>query len=212
MKYFYFLLCGLVALLGLYSLAGVAFFKWSAYQTTHPKAGFQVIKSGTNEITIVDFTNYRCGYCKGMHDIIKQARALEKNIRYIPRPILVSQKPDVDEALKQKPAALEKLVIAAGIQGKFEDMHNMFMEYPEAIIPETLIEETANLYGIDYAKMVEDSQGEQVQKYLDDNMRDMMGYNIAKLPSYIINKNVYSVSDTVPTLQHLLTAIENETK
>ena len=214
MKYFYFFLWGIVVLFGFYSLTGIAFFKWSAYQTTHPKAAFQIIDNGNNEITIVDFTNYRCGYCKQMHSTVKETLSLQKNIRYVPRPILFgdNQLSNEDNPQIQKPYPLEQLVMAAGIQGKFEEMHNMFMEYPDGSIPEELIKETANLYGIDYDKMVEDAQSERVQKYLDDNISDMLGYKIQTIPSYIINGTTYTISDTLPTLQNILSAVEAEKK
>jgi len=189
MKYFYFILCGLVILAALYSATGVAFFKWNQYKVEHPKANFQIINNGSNEITIVDFTNYRCGYCKGMQDTIKEALSLQKNIRYVPRPVLLGINPEAEKI--QEPAELAKLAMAAGMQGKFEAMHTMFMEYPDAIIPEDLIKETAELYGIDYAKMVEDSQSETVKKYLDNNIKDMVGFGIETIPSYIINKDIY---------------------
>ena len=145
-----------------------------------------------------------------MHKTIQETRTLQKNIRYIPRPILFDIPKDAKPEDIQRPAALERLVIAAGLQGKFEEMHNSFMEYPKNIIPEDIIIETANLYGIDYAKMVEDSKGDKVQELLDNNMKDMMRYNIPSLPSYIINKNIYVVGDKMPNLTEFLTMIENE--
>ena len=212
MRYFYFFLVGLVTLAALYSLTGISVLKWSTYQVQNPKAEFLILNSGTNDITIVDFTNYRCRFCKQMHSTIKEARALQKNIRYVPRPILFGIAEDAKPEDIQRPAMLEKLVIAAGLQGKFEEMHNSFMEYPKDVIPQDFIEETANLYGIDYAKMVEDSEGDEVQNILKDNMKDMMGYRIPSLPSYIINKNIYVVGDTMPSLTEFLTMIENEKK
>lgn len=212
MKYFYFFLVGLLTLAALYSVTGIAVLKWSTHKVEHPKAEFLILNSGTNDITLVDFTNYRCNFCKDMHKTIKEARALQKNIRYVPRPILFDIPKDAKPEDIQRPAALERLVIAAGLQGKFEEMHNSFMEYPNNIIPEDIIIETANLYGIDYAKMVEDSKGDKVQEILDNNMKDMMGYNIPYLPSYIINKNIYVIGDKMPNLTDFLTMIENEKK
>lgn len=210
MKYFHILLCSMVALFALYNLAGIIFFKWSAYQTTHPKAHFQVIDNGTNDITIVDFTNYRCGYCKQMHATITELLSLQKNIRYVPRPILFGNNPESEDFVQQKPYPLEQLVMAAGLQNKFKEMHTMFMEYPDGVIPEDLIKETAELYGINYDQMVKDAGGKKVKKYLEDNADDMLGYKIQSIPSYIINGNIYRVGDTLPTLQQMLSATENE--
>ncbi len=210
MKYFYFLLVGLLTLVALYFSYGIVFLKWQYYQVEHPKANFQIIDNEQNNLTIVDFTNYRCGYCKSMHTVVGEALKLNKNVRYIPRPILFPLDPKA--TIKQEPVELERLVIAAGMQGKFQEMHNSFMEYPDGIIPEELIKETAELYNIDYERMIKDSQGEEVQKYLDDNMDDMLGLNIQSIPSYIIGKNIYVVKEGLPSLKDFLTMIANEEK
>ena len=39
--------------------------------------------------------------------------------------------------------------MAAGLQGKFKEMHEAILEYPEMSVPDSFIEETAALYGID---------------------------------------------------------------
>jgi protein-disulfide isomerase len=210
MKYLYIALWVVVGLFGLYSVTGILFLKWSTYQVENPKAAFQIIENDRHEITIVDFTNYRCGYCKQMHSTINELLSLQKNIRYIPRPILFGTNPEKEDFQEQKPFPLEQLVMAAGLQGKFFEMHNIFMEYPDGIIPEDLIKETAELYGIDYDQMLIDAQSEKVKKYLDDNMTDMVGYKIQIMPSYIINGNIYRAGDTLPTLQQLLSIIEAE--
>lgn len=210
MKYFYYFLAFLITLATLYSVAGIGYFKWLYYKTENPKAGFQVLDNNLNEITIVDFTNYRCGFCKAMHPIIKEAMGLEKNIRYIPRPILFKDIPEEEE--KQEPVELEKLVMAAGMQGKFKEMHNFFMEHPNGIIPEEEIKETAELYDINYDQLVKDSQSKQVQEYLENNLNDMLATTIETMPSYIVGKNIYIISEKLPTLQEFLTMVINEKK
>jgi|GEM_PF-1535668 len=208
MKYFYFFLTGLVALAALYSLAGIAVLKWDNYKAEHPKAEFLVMDHGTNTLTITDFTNYTCGYCKEMHSVIKETLSLQKNIRYISRPILLEL--NIPEDQRQKPVALEKLALAAGLQNKFQEMHDMFMEYPKNLIPEELLQETAELYGINYQKMVEDAKSDKIQKYLDNNFDNMISIKVESIPSYVVNNNIYTVGNTRPDLKTFLSMIENE--
>lgn len=210
MKYIYFLFVGLLALATLYSISGIVFLKWQYYKAEHPKAAFQIIDNENNAFTIIDFTNYRCGFCKKVHPTIDEVLKLNKNVRYIPRPILFPYDPDAE--IKQEPNDLEKLVMAAGMQGKFKEIHDSFMEYPEGIIPEDFIKETAELYNIDYKKMVEDSQGPKVLKYLEDNSNALIGLNVPSIPSYVVGKNIYVVKDSVPSLKDFLTMLENEKK
>ena len=216
MKYFYFLLVGLVVLAGLYTLTGIVVVKWSQYEATHPQGKFQIIEGENSKITIVDFTSYQCGYCKSMHKTINEALELHKDVTYIPRPILLKQpskeelEDGQDEIPQQQPAPLEKLVIAAGLQGKFQEMHALFMEYPQAIIPEDLIKESAELYGVDYDLMVKDSEDEKVQEILDNNIKDMLNYGVKTIPSYIVGNKIYAVGKDLPDLQKFLAIIDQE--
>lgn len=208
MKYFYLLLTVLLILGAAYSLFGIAYIKWSYYQAKNPRADFLIIENNENNLTIVDFVNYRCGYCKKMHPIVEEALDLHKDVRYIVRPILFDINPDAE--IKQEPAPLGNLAIAAGFQGKFKEMHDMFMDYPDGIIPEETIKETAELYGLNYEQLIKDSNGEDVKSILDDNIKDMLGMNIQSIPSYIIHKNIYPVNDQLPDLKKFLTMINNE--
>lgn len=207
MKYFYFLLVGIVSLAALYTVFGISYFKWINYQVHNPKAEFLIIENKNNNLSIVEFTNYACGYCKEMSPLINEALTLHQDVQYIPRPILFTADPDAKE--KQEPAALEKLVMAAGMQGRFKEMHDAFMEHPKGIIPEETIKETANLYGIDYDKMVKDAQGKEVEKYLKDNISDMFGMNIQVIPSYMIGEKIFIIKEKLPSLQEFMAVIEN---
>ncbi len=218
MKYFYFLLVGLVALAGLYTLTGITIVKWSQYEVTHPQGKFQITKGENSKITIVDFTSYRCGYCKSMHKTINEALELHKDVTYITRPILLGQPPKKDqedqeeqnEKPQQQPASLEKLAIAAGLQGKFKEIHGLFMEYPQRIVPEELIKESAELYGVDYDLMVKDSESEKVKEILDNNIDDMINYGVKTIPSYIVGNKIYAIGKDLPDLQKFLAIIDQE--
>lgn len=211
MKYFYYFLVGVLSLAALYNIFGIVYFKWSYFQLENPKENFMIIDSKENNLTIVDFTNYQCKFCRGMHKTISESLELNKDIRYIIRPILLTT--DATETDNtNKTIELERLAIAAGFQGKFKEFHDAFMEYPQIIIPEDFTKETADLYGVDYDRLIQDSQSQKTQKILIDNMDDMLGMNVKTIPSYIINKTIYAVGDTLPSLTNFMTMITNERK
>lgn len=210
MKYLHLPVAALIILGLIYSLLGIGYFKWAYYQVENPKADFLTIERQDNNLTIIEFTNYSCDYCKKIHPAIEQAVKLHKDVSYVIRPVLLPAA--LEAAIKQEPAALEKLAMAAGMQGYFKEMHDSFMGYPDSIIPEEFIKETAVLYGIDYEKMVQDSKSKQVEKYLNDNVTDMLGINIQSIPSYVVGKKTYIINDNVPELTNFLTMLTNEKK
>ncbi len=195
MRYLYYFSALLVVVAGLYNLSGIVYLKWIYFQIENPKATFQKVQDGNQ--TLVTFTNYSCGNCKKMK-MVDENLDVFSNIAYVVRPILL---PTNEERAKAQPIALEKLSVAAGLQGKFVEMHNFFISYPAAIIPEDIIRETAELYGVDYAQLTQDAQGEKVAEYLSDNIRDLRLLNIQTIPNYVVGKNIYTVRGAVPSLQ-----------
>ncbi len=199
MSIFYRIIIVLLILAAGYSLFGIGHFKWMYYKLDHPKAEFLISGDENATTTLVEFISYDCGYCKELHPVIQELLSIRKDIRYITRPVLFEGVPSTD---------LSKTVIAAGLQGKFKEIHDSFLEYPEKEIPDSFIKETAELYGIDYDKMMEDSQGKKVKKILADNMSAFDHANIPSVPSFTINGQIYVVNDEkIPTLKQLLEII-----
>ena len=207
MKYLFYLLSGLLTLGFIYTLIGVGNFYKVNHDIKNPKAAFQVLEGSNKNLKLVDFTNYRCGGCKKMYPILQEMREIQKDVTYLPRLISLPQSPD---APVQKPTSLESLALAAGLQGRFEEFHGAFMEYPTFPIPESVISETANLYGVNYAQLVKDAQSPKVTKLLENNINDMKALSIPSIPSYILGRNIYSVGAELPNLKDILTIIAEE--
>jgi protein-disulfide isomerase len=157
---------------------------------------------------LVDFTNYGCAGCKKLHSTLDELRELRGDISYIVRPIRLPTNPQAD--IIQSPAPLENLAMAAGLQDKYEEFHAQFMQYPETIIPEEIIEQNAMLYGVDYEQLVKDANGARVQTLLANNNKDMNALSIRTIPSYIIGKNIYSIGEDLPDLKDMLNIIPLE--
>ena len=210
MKYLYYFCAGLLGLAFVYCLFGIGNFSWAYYNVQNPKAEFQTYQVDKSKLTLVDFTNYRCGGCKKMFPILMEMRELHPDVTYISRPIILPENPKAPN--KQQPVPLENLAIAAGLQGFFKEFHQVFMEYPETLIPEAVLQETANLYGIDYDRLIIDAKGDQVRHILEDNNKDMNALSIRSIPSYILGKNIYSVGQDLPNLKNILDIIAENKK
>jgi protein-disulfide isomerase len=161
---------------------------------TNPKATFQVAGDLDSNYTVVNYTSYGCVMCKEMHKITSEALKIRDDVRFVARPILLGN----DKADK-----LVKLALAAGLQGKFWEIHNALMEYPEFEIPDLFVEETSLLYGLNYNKMLEDAEGAEVAKIAKDNLRSMRRVGVDYMPSFVINRNVVHVNQK-PELRDFL--------
>ena len=208
MKYFYYFLALIIALAGLYTLFGIGTFAHAYYKVKNPSADFQVFEPANDKgssLKIIDFTNYKCGGCKRQFPLLMELRELHPDVTYIPRPITLPAIPDAPDT--QEPAPLVNLVIAAGLQDRFTEFHTAFMEYPEAVIPPNVIEETAQLYGVDYTQLVKDAKSKKVQRILENNNKDMNRLSIVSIPSYILDNHIYIVGQDLPDLPKLLNMV-----
>ncbi len=189
------LICG-------YAIFGITHFKIVYHQAENPKQEFFVSGDVNSNKTLVEYTSYACGICKKSYKPFNDFLDIRKDFRHVVRPILLG-----DENADR----LVKLAIAAGLQGKFWEIHTAFMEYPEVEIPDEFIEETSLLYGLNYGRMLEDVNSREVNKIAMDNIKTMTGVAARMLPSYVVNHNVIEVMKW-PSTTEILQKVQDAEK
>lgn len=210
MSIFYRIIIVLLIIAAGYSLVGIGHFKWMYHRVNNPSADFQVSGNEQASLTLVEFLNYNCGYCKQLHPSVKELLSIRKDIRYIARPISFTVFYDEDGEEQEMDDKVTKMVIAAGLQGKFQEMHDAVLEHPDIELPEGFIEETANLYGLDYDQLVKDSEGKKVQKIIKENLKAFNHTGLYSVPSFMIDDEFYIITDeNLPDLKQLLTMVKN---
>lgn len=203
MKIFYRIILILLAIAAAYSLYGIIHFKWMYHRVDNPKAEFFVSGNPNGSVTVVEFINYGCIHCKNLHPVMKEALSVRKDVRYVVRPIAYG------EGFTDR---LTRIVIAAGLQGKFWDLHDAFLEHPEPDIPDDFIEETALLYGLDYEQLMNDADGKKVRKLADNNYAVLEHVGIYSIPSFVVGQKIYRIEETIPTLKNILSMITEAEK
>ena len=208
MSIFYRIIIILLLIAAGYSLFGIGHFHWLHYKTHHPRydftlrAGVQDADNPTKPINFTEFVGYKCEYCKAIHPTISEALKIRKDVRYVVRPI------EFDD--DQQPSAA-RLAIAAGLQGKFWEFHEAFLEKPDADISSDFVEEIAMLYGIDHDRLLTDANSKKVEKMVKSNLSAMMDVGIYSVPSFMINKKIYSITgDNKPDLKQMLELLASE--
>ncbi|MEM9469292.1 MAG: thioredoxin domain-containing protein [Pseudomonadota bacterium] len=194
----------LIGGLALYALIGIFLFKNIYADIQNPRAAFQVkppIEATTNPVTVIKFLDYTCPYCKEVHPTIEELLQIRKDVRYIAIPIAL---------FGEASEPILKRVLAAGLQGKFWEMHRAVLEYPETNIPLSFFEETAELYGLNLNKFKEDIESKEVAKIMQDNLELMVNAGISSTPTFMINKTIYYPREALPTLVDLIQILENE--
>ncbi len=186
----------LVILASGYSLFGIGHFKWMYNKVENPSAEFLTLQNKSAPIKMVEFINYGCGFCKELHPTIQELLSVRKDIEYVVRPIAFGEGITND---------LTHIALAAGLQDRFWEFNNAFLEYPEDDIPDDFIIETANLYGVDYAQLIKDSKSRKVKELAQENDNALGHAGLGSVPSFMINRNFYYVDERgVPDLKTML--------
>jgi protein-disulfide isomerase len=121
------------------------------------------------DITVVEFFDYNCGYCKrGLHDVVK----------------LVETDPKVRVVFKELPILSKgseeasRVALAAGKQGKYWDMHKAMLE-TKGQMNEAAALQIATKLGLDIPKLKQDMASPEIEAEIkkSEALAKKMGVN-----------------------------------
>ena len=129
------------------------------------------------DITIVEFFDYNCGYCKKALQDIQTLLKEDNNIKVVFKdmPILTPS---------SKMASLWAL--AAHKQGKYFEYHVAIMEHSGNKSEDSLIKLAQNV-GLDVEKLKRDAKDPALEKILQENLNLSRELGIRGTPAFIIN-------------------------
>jgi protein-disulfide isomerase len=138
---------------------------------TSPTAG-----NPKGDVTIVEFFDYNCGYCKkAVEDVVKLLET-DKNLKVIFKdmPIL-------------SPASQEaaRWALAADKQGKYYEYHVALMKDPNQK-NKAEFESLAKKLGLDIEKMRKDAESKEVREAIEKNLNMARDLGIRGTPGFII--------------------------
>lgn len=133
------------------------------------------------DVTVIEFFDYNCGYCKRALTDIQALVEKDKNVRFVFRemPIL---SPD------SRTAALWAL--AAHKQGKYFEYHSALMEYRGRKSKDSL-RKLAEKIGIDPDKLEKDAESSQVEEEMKKGISVARSIGVQGTPAFIINGELY---------------------
>jgi hypothetical protein len=130
----------------------------------------------TGDVTIVEFFDTRCTYCRRMEPVMNGFLAKDRKVRLVLKdlPIL-------------GPASVlgSKALLAAQMQGAYVKMRDAVMKLPPDTTPAQL-ESAARTLGLDWPRMARDMESPDVQKRIDDNLRLAHALGIQGTPALVI--------------------------
>jgi protein-disulfide isomerase len=140
----------------------------------HPDA--PVAGNPKGDITVVEFFDYNCGYCKrGFHNI-RELIEKDQNVRVVFKELPILSK-DSEEAAR--------VALAARAQGKYWELHQALIE-SKGRVTEAFALETAGKLGLDVEKLKVDKDSEAVKGELARVEALARKMNISGTPHFLI--------------------------
>ncbi|MEO0341917.1 MAG: DsbA family protein [Pseudomonadota bacterium] len=130
-------------------------------------------------ITIVEFFDYNCGWCKNAAGVMRQAVADNPDVKIVLREYPI---------LRQSSLVAARAALAARKQDKYEDFHWALMDLRN--VTEDTILETAENLGIDTDQLLLDMESERVENHLLDTRTITEGLDISATPAFIVGDRV----------------------
>lgn len=129
------------------------------------------------DVTIVEFFDYNCGYCKKVVPELQKLVQEDKNLR-----VVFKEMPILGPTSK----TAAEWALAAHKQGKYFEYHMAVMDSKGAKNEETLSQLAKDL-GLDVEKMKTDAASKEVKDIISQSMKTAESIGIQGTPAFIVN-------------------------
>lgn len=132
------------------------------------------------DVTVVEFFDYNCGYCKKAFEDVSKLLSEDSNIKvvFIDMPILSEQS-----------RVMAKLGMAARSQGKYFEAHKALMEYRGSLSEEGFLNAMKDA-GVDIEKVKAEKDSPEIDAALNRYVKIATDLDIRGTPGFIVGDSI----------------------
>lgn len=154
------------------------------------------------EVTVVEFFDYRCPYCKQVEASLAQLRKDDRQVRFVYKEFPILGPDSVTAA---------RAALAARKQNKYQQMHDALIRAHGRLTQDTILDLAASA-GLDVARLKSDMDSPEVESIITHNMALARALSIHVTPAFIVGDQPISGAVDLPTLQKLVQTAVAETR
>ena len=155
-----------------------------------------VAGNAKGDVTIVEFMDYRCGYCKSVKPVLDEVMRADGKIR-----LVLKEFPILGPASRTASMA----AVAANKQGKYLAFHNALMAYPNNLTDEVIFA-LARQVGLDVAKLKDDMKSPEVLALIEKTNKLAQDLGINGTPGFIIGDQIIPGAVTAAEMKERVAA------
>lgn len=131
------------------------------------------------KVTIIEFSDYQCPYCK------RAADTMDKILKAYPNDVRLVFK-NLPLGFHKEAMGAAKATLAAHKQGKFWEMHDLLFNNQKKLSADYYLEAAKELK-LDIAKFKKDMESEAVKKQIEEDQKIAGEQGIRGTPGYFVN-------------------------
>lgn len=153
-----------------------------------------VLGNPQGDVTLVEFFDYRCTYCKAVTDTVFDTAKADAKLRLVFKELPILGPESVFAA---------KAALATRAQGKYEEFHRAMMK-ARGMVNEESILKTAQGVGLDVEKLKKDMAAPEIEAQLKRNMDLARSLDINGTPAFIIGDRIIPGAVDGDTMKKLI--------
>lgn len=153
-----------------------------------------VLGNPEGDVTVVEFFDYNCPYCKKAGEIVKDLIAEDPNVRVVYRewPIL-----------SESSVVASRAALASRLQGKYEEFHWALMEQ-QGRLNKKKVFALAEDIGLDVDKLEADMASAEIDEHLQTTKALASSLGFGGTPSFVVGDELVPGMIQLPALQELV--------
>jgi protein-disulfide isomerase len=154
------------------------------------------------DVTVVEFFDYRCPYCKQVVPAIEKLLAEDKQVRFVYKEFPVLGPESVTAA---------RAALAAREQGKYEPLHYALMGL-KGQLNEAAIFNAAKAAGLDAERLKRDMADPKIEATLKANQELAQALDIRGTPAFVVGDEIVPGAVSLDALRQLVRVARSEKK
>ncbi|MBV8131254.1 MAG: DsbA family protein [Alphaproteobacteria bacterium] len=146
------------------------------------------------DVTIVEFFDYRCPYCKQVQPVLQALLDQDHKLRFVYKEMPVLGAPSVTAA---------HAALAARLQGKYEAFHTAMMA-TKGQITDDVVYQVAGSVGLDIERLKHDMAAPEIDRAVKDNLALASALDIRGTPGFIIGEHIVPGAIDLDALKNLI--------
>jgi protein-disulfide isomerase len=145
------------------------------------------------QVNIIEFFDYRCGYCKKVEPTLEKVLAANPEVRIVYKEFPI---------LGPESTVAAKAALASVNQGKYEKFHSALML--SQTITTASIDDIAAKVGLDLAKLKTDMASPQIEAQINKNMDLAKALDVGATPTFVVGSDVVPGAMDADALQKMI--------